>query len=222
MKNYLFGLLTCLALAACSPSGDFHEDSENEPPIIEEEFAQYIVPACTDFIDFGDKDHFLLYLRSKGYDKNNDGKISCEEGLKIVDLHFDYPSPSYVEGIEQLLNLKSITGDLTNTSLNLYNNSNLEIIDLEYPSDEGISHHNSFVLPKEGKLKIFRSPFVSIDEIVNLHNQKYLEIIKLGSFNTPLELDFSRLTALTELQMYNWYLDKVTFGKLPLLKKLSF
>ncbi|MGV8914135.1 MAG: hypothetical protein ACOH1X_01670 [Kaistella sp.] len=214
-KNYLL-LLLLLALLNCRSEVGGNDD--NTPPIDPNipptnNLAQYEYKGCDGFVEFDSANKsFLLFLRSRGFDLNNDTKISCEEASKITELT-NLTAVSNLKGIEAMNNLKKLQGDIYTTdgskfSLNLYNNSFLTEVNLKNSINDCL-----LILPKNSKLKKITIPENSGGklEILNLENQKLLEDLELGTMFGVLNL--TNCGSLKSVKLTNNSLTQINFSE---------
>lgn len=205
MKKNYFIFLFLLALFNCRSESGVNDDNTmpidpNIPPV--NNLVQYEYKGCDGFVEFDSTNKsFLLFLRSRGFDLNNDAKISCDEASKITELT-NLTAVSNLKGIEALSNLKKLQGDIftgdgSKLLVNLYNNNSLTEINLN------TSNNGSFVvLPKNSILKKLTFPIYSYDaklEILNLENQRFLEDLELGAMSGILNLTNCNLLKIVKL-----------------------
>ncbi len=214
----IFLLALIINFFSCSPS----EDSSGSEIDERDTNSEFYVEPCDDFVEFDPyNDDFLLFLRSKGYDLNSDGKISCAEAQEIIDLDLGDTRFRNLKGIESFSNLKSIIGVLEG-ELNLYNNSNLEEVNFDYfkPSGNTVPVINKLILPADSKLKILNSPEIIIREVINIKSQTNLEQVYLYSI-TNNKMDLSNSKELNDLHINGQSLAEVLIGDNLELKKIS-
>jgi len=210
MKKIYFipQVLLLLFIFSCSPS----DPTGNEPdePNISEELSKYSVAPCDGFVDFKGS-QLLYFLRSDGYDTNNDGKISCSEADKVEHLDFGYRAViRSLNGIEYLRNLKTITGAihlsaddafLTVSTLNLFNNKKLEEINFnKYFSGGENLLVGTVVLPNSNSLKIIDFSQTSVREIINIESKSQLEYVNF-IYGGARILDLSESPLLKEVNV---------------------
>jgi hypothetical protein len=229
MKKVLF-VLFCTVLIGCSSSDESSIETTSTEPTPPELLSQYECKECIDFLKFNQSNKtFLNYLISKGYDLNSDSKISCSEALLVINL--DLEDNGYVtnlEGIEYLKNLKRLSGFikipdtyLTGSILNLYNNYNLEELNLnqeKHGVNNGVNYIekgwiHTLVLPKNSTLKVLNCPSTTITKVLNTLMQSNLELIDFKGSKLTGEFDLSNSNKLKSIDFtYNTGLSSVTFS----------
>lgn len=224
MKKIYFipQVLLLLFIFSCSPS----DPTGNEPdePNISEDLSEYSVAPCDGFVEYVSW-QLLSFLRSEGYDTDNDGKISCSEADKVEHLDFGYREViRSLNGIEYLRNLKTITGGihlssvgniyLADRTLNLFNNKKLEEINFnEYVGGENTSV-GIVVFPNSNSLKIIDFSKTSVlEEIKNIKSKSKLEYVNfVNSGGETRSIDLSESPLLKEVNgSERWY--KINIGE---------
>lgn len=227
MKKNVIMFFVAVFFASCSSSVDETDSANNSTNV---DLSQYISTPCSDFVKFNTFDStFLNFLISKGYDINNDSKISCSEALLVTDLNFG--NNGYVtntEGIEQFINLKTIKGYINTCKstdcvsiLNLYNNINLISITLNETrnyTNNGVNvaeygHVKTIVLPNSTSLIKFYSPNTHFDKVLNISNQTNLKILNLNDSNLSGELNLNNCSVLQSINLSRNELNKIRFSE---------
>lgn len=246
MKKLLLVLFSTVFLFGCStPDNEpSSESSTTKPstsnPSISDPLAQYESEVCVDFVKFHESNKtFLNYLISKGYDLNNDSKISCSEASLIIDLNLE--DNGYVtnfKGIEYLKNLKRLSGFikipdtyLSVSLLNLYNNIYLEELNLDKVNisvQNGVNYAtrgwiNTLVLPKSNSLKVLNCPSTTITKVLNISIQSNLELLNLIDSNLTGEIDLSNSNKLSMIDLTSNGLSTIKFSNIqnPYLQTLK-
>lgn len=212
MKKSLIIFLTVLLFSCSSNSDNTDTSSPPSPEPNESDLSQYIIE-CSDFVKFSKDSAFLLFLISKGYDLNNDFKISCEEALKITSLDLGSKGAGDLIGIEYLQNLKTLSGKVNldqfkfNT-LNLYNNYSLEEIDFNVaPTNIPI-----IILPKNSKLKTLNCYGGGVKKLLNLAEQKQLKVLNLKYCSLQGNIDLSKNNVIESINLSNNSVTSITFS----------
>ncbi|MBP1222902.1 hypothetical protein [Flavobacterium sp. 1355] len=224
MKKLLH-LFTSILLFGCSSSDDSSaEGSETN----NSELSKYIVE-CSGYVKFdSNNSSFLNFLISKGYDLNNDSKISCEEASKITKLDLgNSGAVSNLGGIESFQNLQTITGYVllrdSNINpnaniLNLYNNSNLQEINFNVRAkSNAITTMQTIILPKSSKLTKLDCSLARIKNILNLNTQTNLESIDFQNSGVIGVIDLSGSTQLKTINLSKNAITEIKFPKTPVI-----
>jgi hypothetical protein len=239
MKKIFF-ILSFATILSCSSSDDSSTNNDNTTPPnnynTTSSLSEYESAECADFVKFNVTGNFLNFLISRGYDLNNDSKISCYEASLITELNLG--SSAFVrdfKGIEQLINLKTITGcvylwngDITNAgTLNLYNNKKLETINFNVGWVVGNGQTKGYigklVLPKSNTLKTLNSPENTVANLLNTAMQSNLEILNLRDSDLGGALDLSGCNKLTTIDLTSNRLTSIKFSNFtnPYLQTLK-
>lgn len=221
-------------ISSCSSNNEevgSSNSSSNENSTDNSTLSEFECEACIDFVNFKQNEpSFLNFLISKGYDLNNDAKISCKEALLITELNFGNSGfVKNLKGIEQFKNLKRITGffkleDCYNCDpiLNLYNNKNLEEINLNETKSTIVNGLNvgergwvkKLILPNSFSLKLLNSPGTEVESIYNLSTQSNLELINLNNSNLKEEIDLSGCNKLISINLSYNYITSIKFSNI--------
>lgn len=216
MKFLFFLMLTFFLFSCSSTNEELNSESSTKDPVKNEELIEYKLKDCIDYVMFNESNkYFLNFLISKGYDLNNDFKISCNEALLVTEL--DLGDSGYVndlKGIESLKNLKKLSGFINTDVINLYNNNSIEELNLNKKKTTvttgGINTAEltlirKLILPNNSSLKILNCNYTNLFQILNTEKQSNLEYIYLNDTRLEGELDFSNSNKLKEVDLNNNY-----------------